>query len=99
MMNFVIFPVFFASVALYPLWRLEDIDPQIAWLARLNPFSHAVELIRFALYVRFEPLAAAVSHYQLQHFTACGRYCVREKQSGDRVGSRNSLAHRREMLA
>jgi ABC-2 type transport system permease protein len=59
-MNFVIFPVFFASTALYPLWRLEDVDPLLAGLAWLNPFSHAVELIRFALYTRFEPLAAAV---------------------------------------
>jgi ABC-2 type transport system permease protein len=59
-MNFVIFPVFFASTALYPLWRLEDVDPLIGWLAWLNPFSHAVELIRFALYLRLEPLAAAI---------------------------------------
>jgi ABC-2 type transport system permease protein len=59
-MNFVIFPVFFASTALYPLWRLEDVDPLIGWLAWLNPFSHAVELIRFALYSRLEPLAAVV---------------------------------------
>jgi len=59
-MNFVIFPVFFASTALYPLWRLEDVDPLIGWMAWLNPFSHAVELIRFALYLRLEPLAAAI---------------------------------------
>ena len=51
-MNFVIFPAFFASTALYPLWRLEDVSPSLAWIARLNPFTHAVELIRFALYLR-----------------------------------------------
>jgi ABC-2 type transport system permease protein len=49
-MNFVIFPMLFASTALYPLWRLEDAAPWLAWLAWVNPFTHAVELIRFALY-------------------------------------------------
>jgi len=58
-MNFVIFPVFFASTALYPLWRLEEVSPVLAAVAAANPFSHAVELIRFALHLRFEPLAAA----------------------------------------
>src|SRR3954447_18669026 len=49
-MNFVIFPVFFASTALYPLWRLEDASPWLAWVARGDPLSHAGELIPFALY-------------------------------------------------
>jgi ABC-2 type transport system permease protein len=69
-MNFVIFPVFFASTALYPLWRLEDVDPVIAWAAWLNPFSHAVELIRFALYVRLEPLAGAIVSFSGAAFFA-----------------------------
>jgi ABC-2 type transport system permease protein len=60
-MNFVIFPLFFASTALYPLWRLEDASPLLAALARLNPFTHAVELIRFALYLRLEPTSLAVT--------------------------------------
>jgi ABC-2 type transport system permease protein len=59
-MNFVIFPLFFASTALYPLWRLEEASPWLAWVAWLNPFSHAVELIRFALHLRLEPVALAV---------------------------------------
>jgi len=59
-MNFVIFPLFFASSALYPLWRLEDAEPWLAAVARLNPFTHAVELIRFALYLRLEPVALGV---------------------------------------
>jgi ABC-2 type transport system permease protein len=49
-MNFVIFPMFFASSALYPLWRIREGSPYLYEVARLNPFSHAVELIRFALY-------------------------------------------------
>jgi ABC-2 type transport system permease protein len=59
-MNFVIFPLFFASTALYPLWRLQEVSPVLAGIAWANPFSHAVELIRFALYLRFEPMALAV---------------------------------------
>ena len=53
-MNFVIFPVFFASTALTPLWRLADASRGLALLASLNPFSHAVELVRFALYGRLD---------------------------------------------
>lgn len=50
-MNFVIFPMFFISSALYPLWKLEESGANIVYqLARLNPFTHAVEAIRFALY-------------------------------------------------
>ena len=49
-MNFVIFPMFFASSALYPLWRMRESSPLLYEICRLNPFSHAVEAIRFALY-------------------------------------------------
>ncbi|ULB10073.1 ABC transporter permease [Cereibacter azotoformans] len=59
-MNFVIFPMFFASTALYPLWRLRDSSPLLADIALANPFTHAVELIRFALYRQVEPLALGV---------------------------------------
>ena len=59
-MNFVIFPVFFASTALYPLWRLDEVSPVLGLIAWANPFSHAVELVRFALYLRFSPEALAV---------------------------------------
>jgi ABC-2 type transport system permease protein len=58
-MNFVIFPAFFASTALYPLWRLEEVSPPLALVARANPFTHAVELVRFALHLRVEPTALA----------------------------------------
>lgn len=52
-MNFVIFPMFFASSALYPLWRMRESSELLYWIAQLNPFTHAVELIRFALYLQF----------------------------------------------
>ena len=49
-MNFVIFPMFFASSALYPLWRMREASCCCTQICAFNPFSHAVELIRFALY-------------------------------------------------
>ena len=49
-MNFVIFPMFFASSALYPLWKIRDASLPLYWICQFNPFTHAVELIRFALY-------------------------------------------------
>lgn len=59
-MNFLIFPMFFASSALYPLWRVRESSPLLYHLCTLNPFTHAVELIRFALYAKFNPLSLAV---------------------------------------
>ena len=61
-MNFVIFPVFFASTALYPLSRLGEANAVLAEVARLNPFSHAVELVRFALYGRLDDHSPARHH-------------------------------------
>ncbi|MGY6216375.1 ABC transporter permease [Methylolobus aquaticus] len=52
-MNFVIFPMFFLSTALYPLWKLQESSPLLTTLARYNPFSQAVELVRYALYGQF----------------------------------------------
>ena len=54
-MNFVIFPMFFASSALYPLWRVKESSLTLYWICQLNPFTHAAELIRFALYCQFNP--------------------------------------------
>jgi ABC-2 type transport system permease protein len=59
-MNFVIFPMFFASTALYPLWRMRDSSVLLHDICAVNPFTHAVELVRFALYAQFNPLAFAV---------------------------------------
>lgn len=49
-MNFVIFPMFFASSALYPLWRIQESSIPLYYVCQANPFTHATELIRFALY-------------------------------------------------
>jgi ABC-2 type transport system permease protein len=59
-MNFIIFPMFFASSALYPLWRVRESSTLLYDICNLNPFTHAVELIRFALYARIEWVALAV---------------------------------------
>jgi len=43
--------MYFLSTALYPLWKLEESGAR--WIyeaARFNPFTHAVEWMRFALY-------------------------------------------------
>jgi ABC-2 type transport system permease protein len=59
-MNFVIFPMFFASSALYPLWRVQEASPLLYYVCQFNPFTHAVELIRFALYGKLNLLSLAV---------------------------------------
>ena len=59
-MNFVIFPMFFASSALYPLWRVREGSPLLYYVCELNPFTHAVELIRFALYLQINWMSLAV---------------------------------------
>lgn len=53
-MNFVIFPMYFASSALYPLWRVREASPLLYQICLLNPFTYAVELIRFAFYGQIE---------------------------------------------
>jgi len=59
-MNFVIFPMFFASSALYPLWRMAESSLLLHDICAFNPFTHAVELIRFALYGQVNWLALGV---------------------------------------
>ena len=60
-MNFVIFPMFFISSALYPLWKLEESGAEVVYaIATYNPFTHVVELVRFALYGQFNGLSFVV---------------------------------------
>lgn len=56
-MNFVIFPMFFLSSALYPLWKMAESSELLHDICAINPFTHAVELIRFALYAQFNGAA------------------------------------------
>ncbi|MCH9674068.1 MAG: ABC transporter permease [Gammaproteobacteria bacterium] len=60
-MNFVIFPMFFISTALFPLWKLEESGATVVyWMAKINPFTHGIELMRFAFYGKVNWVAAAV---------------------------------------
>ena len=60
-MNFVMFPMFFFSSALYPLWKLREGGSEVIYYVSMaNPFTHAVEMIRYALYGMFEPVSALV---------------------------------------
>jgi ABC-2 type transport system permease protein len=61
MMNFVIFPMFFVSSALYPLWKMREAGADLLFmLASANPFTHVVELIRYAAYGKFNAVSCAV---------------------------------------
>ncbi|MAD41444.1 MAG: multidrug ABC transporter permease [Arcobacter sp.] len=53
-MNFVIFPMFFLSSALYPLWKIKDSSLFLYQVCVLNPFTYIVEFVRFTLYLKFE---------------------------------------------
>ncbi len=59
-MNFVIFPMFFLSSALYPLWKMGESSPLLEQICRLNPFTYAVEFIRFSLYQKFDAVSVSV---------------------------------------
>ena len=59
-MNFVIFPAFFLSSALYPVSSMRASSEIIALLCALNPFTYAVELLRFALHLQVDLLSLAV---------------------------------------
>ena len=58
-MNFVIFPMFFLSTALYPLWKMAEASIFLRNICAINPFTQAVELIRFALYAQLNLSALA----------------------------------------
>jgi ABC-2 type transport system permease protein len=53
-MNSVIFPMFYTSSALYPLWLVQQSSLVVYFICRLNPFTYAVELVRFALYLEVD---------------------------------------------
>ncbi|HIJ62619.1 MAG TPA: ABC transporter permease [Rhodospirillaceae bacterium] len=59
-MNFVVFPMFFLSSGLYPLWKVREGSDLVADLCALNPFTYGVELIRFALYGQVDQMSLAV---------------------------------------
>ena len=64
-MNFVIFPAFFLSTALYPLWKMAESSTLLRDICSANPFTQAVEAIRFALYCQANWMALAVGAFCL----------------------------------
>ncbi|WP_299178965.1 ABC transporter permease [uncultured Neptuniibacter sp.] len=60
-MNFVIFPMFFLSSALYPLWKMQEASEWLYWICMINPFTHAVELVRYALYLKLNSDALIIT--------------------------------------
>jgi len=67
-MNFVIFPMFFLSSALYPLWKMRESSELLYSICQANPFTHAVELIRFALYGEMNLAALGITLVTLTAF-------------------------------
>ncbi len=59
-MNFVVFPLFFCSSALYPLYKMRESSDLLWRICQANPFTHAVELIRHAAYGQISWQAAGV---------------------------------------
>ncbi len=59
-MNFVIFPMFFLSSALYPIWKIAEASEGLARICHFNPFTYGVELIRFSLYGKINESAFLV---------------------------------------
>jgi len=87
-MNFVIFPAFFLSSALYPLWQMRETSLVVFRLAQANPFTHAVELIRFALYAKLEPTALCVVLACLVLFLALAIWGYKPPRGLEVVGRR-----------
>ncbi len=60
-MNFVIFPMFFISPSLFPLWYLQESGADVVyWVANANPFTYGVQLVRYASEGQFYGLGAVV---------------------------------------
>ena len=90
-MNFVIFPMFFLSPALYPLWKLQESGATVVYqLARFNPFTYGIDLIRYAMYGQMNWLACGVVVASLIVFLGLAiwgydpqRGAVRHKRQGN----------------
>ena len=81
-MNFVIFPMFFMSSALYPLWKMAESSELLYTICALNPFTHATELIRFALYADFNGQALVWTLLAATFFTAAALWGYNPARTG-----------------
>ena len=87
-MNFIIFPMFFTSSALYPLWRIKESSVLLHDICYYNPFTYAVELIRFSLYAELNLTALAVAAATTLLFTVLAIYGYNPARSGLLSGRR-----------
>lgn len=83
-MNFVIFPMFFLSSALYPLWKMAESSELLHDICAANPFTHAVELIRFGLYAQWNGAALGWSLLALAVFLGLAIWGYDPGRSGKR---------------
>lgn len=83
-MNFVIFPMFFLSSALYPLWKMAESSKLLHDVCAVNPFTHAVELIRFALYAEFNAAALGWTLLAAAVFAAAALWGYSPEKTGIR---------------
>jgi len=81
-MNFVIFPMFFMSSALYPLWKMAESSELLHDICALNPFTHGIELIRFALYDQFNVWALLWTVLASAVFTALALWGYNPARTG-----------------
>ena len=68
-MNFVIFPVFFLSGALYPI---ENLPVALKLAAMLNPFTYAVDLLKHAMLAPMATASASELHVGLDVLVTAG---------------------------
>ena len=81
-MNFVIFPLFFLSSALYPLWTMKEASLWLYYVCQFNPFTHVIELIRFSLYSQWNPEALAVTTASTIVFMGLAIFAYQNKGGG-----------------
>ncbi|WP_415888270.1 ABC transporter permease [Neptuniibacter sp. SY11_33] len=81
-MNFVIFPMFFLSSALYPLWKMQESSEWLYWICMVNPFTHAVELVRYALYMQLNLEALIITAFATAFFSAFAVTGFKPQKSG-----------------
>ncbi len=85
-MNFVIFPMFFLSSALYPLWKMAESSALLHDICAANPFTHGVEFIRYALYLQWNGTAFVLTVLFAVVFFAMAVWGYDPGRSGKRHG-------------
>jgi ABC-2 type transport system permease protein len=88
-MNFVIFPMFFLSSALYPLWKMRESSQLLYQICAVNPFTDVIELIRFALYGKFNAGSVFIVAAALAVFLGAAIYAYNPDRgmTARRIGS------------